>query len=114
MTTKTTDWEKGEHVGGYSVIIDVRTPAEWEVLIRPLDVARQRTQCMQSTQMNKIYRICHHEKHNILHKMILQVLTIDCCVYLFVFVCVCVCVCTCLGMCARVCIACRVCVCLCV
>ena len=31
MPIKTKDWEKGEHVGGYSVVIDVRTPAEWEV-----------------------------------------------------------------------------------
>ena len=27
---RTTDWLAGAHVGGYSVVIDVRTPAEWE------------------------------------------------------------------------------------
>ena len=31
MPIKTTDWERGAHVGGYSVVIDVRTPAEWQV-----------------------------------------------------------------------------------
>jgi hypothetical protein len=31
MPLKTTDWEKGTHVGGYSVVIDVRTPNEWQV-----------------------------------------------------------------------------------
>ena len=31
MPLQTTDWEKGAHVGGYSVVIDVRTPNEWQV-----------------------------------------------------------------------------------
>jgi tRNA 2-selenouridine synthase len=30
MPIKTSDWEHGAHVGGYSIVIDVRTPAEWE------------------------------------------------------------------------------------
>ena len=30
MPIKTKDWNAGAHVGGYSVVIDVRTPAEFE------------------------------------------------------------------------------------